>query len=117
MIKHPNRTGTYLGSITNDAVGLAELAQVRAENKVHNATERLLKLKDPTYKSKLKRVVAFGRLGKNNPNADKYKAVRQHGWGWSNIGNYQYIAKEDAATLDIYIHTEYHYDFASWKAN
>jgi hypothetical protein len=112
MIKHPNRTGTYLGSITNDAAGLAELAQVRAENKVHNATERLLKLKDPTYRSKLKKVVAFGRLGKNNPNAEKYKAPRPHGFcPWSKVGNYQYIAKADAATLDIYIHTEYHYGF------
>jgi hypothetical protein len=110
MIKHPNRTETYLGSITNDSAGLAELAQIRAENKVHNANERLLKLKDPTYRSKLKRVVAFGRLGKNNPNSAKYKVARNRGWGFC-CSNYQYIAKADAATLDIYIHTEYHYGF------
>lgn len=95
MIRHTNRTHTYLGTVANDTIGLCELAELRQGMKVSNAGERLTALLSPSYVPQIKRVVAFGRLGKNNPNSTKYKE------------NYQYIAKSDAATLDLYIHPAY----------
>jgi hypothetical protein len=42
------------------------------------------------------RVMLFGRLGKNNPHANKYKERGRH-------GGYQYIRKDDAAHFDVYL--------------
>jgi hypothetical protein len=107
MIVKNKRTHTYKGTVNNDAEGLAELAVLRQEIKTENAGERLKALLTPGHKPKLKRVLVFGRLGKNNPNAAKYKSGETKVWRWSNA--YQYIRKADAATLDLYIHPVYVY--------
>ena len=86
-----------------------ELAALRQATKVHNAAELLKALLEPGYKADCSRVLVFGRLGKNNPNASKYKSARPHGYGFGSSGNYQYIAKADAATLDLYSHPVYNY--------
>lgn len=111
MIKHPGRSFAYHGTVDNNAEGLLELATLRQEIKVHNADERLKAMFTPGYKAKCRRVLAFGRLGKNNPNAVKYKKggdIKSKMWAsFSNA--YQYIRKADAATLDLYIHPVYNY--------
>lgn len=102
MIKHPNRTSVYVGSVNNDATGLAELKVLRAETKVFNASEKVKALKDVDYKPLIRKVAVNGRLGKNNPNAFKYKEANKRN-GWRNA--YQRIALADAATLDVYVST------------
>ena len=58
-------------------------------------------------KESWERVVLMGRLGKENPNAQKYKdryaankKIKNHFGGHP----YQYIAKEDAAYFDVYVY-------------
>ena len=94
--KHPRRSNAYQFSIPNNAEGLEALEEYRKIAKVFNAEQRLLKIKDPTHEQLFWKVAVFGRLGKKNPNAVKY----QQRPSWRNP--YQRIAREDAATLDVY---------------
>lgn len=68
------------------------LAALKAEVKAYN--------KGSSLKA---RVMLRGRLGKNNPNAIKY---RERGKRWAYRGNpYQTILKEDAAYFMVYVYT------------
>ncbi len=52
-----------------------------------------------------KRLVLMGRLGKNNPNAVKYRkaAKVKNPWGYRSSA-YQYIKLDDAAYVDMYMY-------------
>jgi hypothetical protein len=102
MIKNKGRSHTYVGSVDNTAIGNQEIAIVRHEAKVFNAEQKLANLYDPTYVPKIRKVALFGRLGKNNPNAQKYRDQQRGSWH----NAYQRITIADASTIDIYV-TEY----------
>ncbi len=97
--KHKGRTNTYQFSIPNNDEGRQALADYRHIAKVHNADERLKALKDENYKPLIWKVEVQARLGKNNPNAQKYRD-RNASASWRNP--YQRIARADGATLDVY---------------
>jgi hypothetical protein len=105
---HTNRTGAYLFSVQNDAKGLAQIVEIRQQNRRHNAAQRLLALQDPSYKPKILKIEVRARLGKNNPNAMIYRerakslmAARFHFGSHA----YQNIAPKHGATLDVYQYT------------
>lgn len=102
MIKKAKRSSTYLGSVDNTEIGNAEITQVRLDARIFNAEQKLKALKEPGYEPKIRKVALFGRLGKNNPNAEKYRSRNRNSWR----NAYQRIAIADAATLDIYV-TDY----------
>lgn len=70
--------------------------------------EKLQTIKDTVkacnaYELKKKRVCLRGRLGKNNPNAWKYK----HRCGWHGRSNgYQMIRLADARYWDVYVYDD-----------
>jgi hypothetical protein len=98
-IRSRRRSSSYLGTINNDAAGLLELKEVRELVKKNNKLERTLS----TGRPNIQRVRACGRLGKNNPNAEKYKIANKRSWR----NAYSDILKDDAATFDLYITTVY----------
>lgn len=98
------RTGSYVGTVLNNEEGLAEIKALRDEMKVSNAAERAKVKKNGAYQPSINRVMIFGRMGKNNPNAEKYKDMaRTHKNSLYGASPYQYIAKADAQSFDIYI--------------
>lgn len=96
--KHKGRTNTYQFTVPNTDIGRQALEDYRNIAKEHNALERLRAKNDPNYKPLIWKIDVQARLGKNNPNAPKYRA-RQKG-SWRNA--YQRIERADGATLDIY---------------
>lgn len=84
--------------VTNDNAGWNVIRALRTEAKAYNLREKAASLLDPNYKAVYKRVVLFGRLGKNNPNRSKY--AKRPG-SWRNPA--QRIALADAAEIAIYI--------------
>jgi hypothetical protein len=106
MTIHPNRTESYRFSVTNDNTGLEHIAQLRKEIRIFNLEEKIKSLSDPTHLRQVAKLDIFGRLGKNNPNAQDYRDVakkqRSLGWGFG-ASAYQRIAIKDAATLDVYV--------------
>jgi hypothetical protein len=110
MTIHPNRTESYRFSVTNDQDGLVHVNQLRKEIRIFNLEEKIKALNDPTHLPQVAKIDIFGRLGKNNPNAQGYrdacKKQRSLGWGFG-AGAYQRIAIKDAATLDVYVRKYY----------
>jgi hypothetical protein len=94
-----NRARNYRTTVNNDAEGKAELNKIRLETKIFNAEEKLKALKDSSYRPIVKRISVYGRLGKNNPNAHKYRTANRYSFN----NAYARIRIEDAATLDIYV--------------
>jgi hypothetical protein len=104
---HPNRTESYRFSATNDAEGCAHIAQLRKEIRILNLEEKIKSLKDSSHVRKVSKVDIFGRLGKNNVNAQSYRDAakkQRKTWGFGAYA-YQRIAIADAATLDVYVRT------------
>ena len=95
-VVNKGRANSYRFSVNNTEGGKKEIAELRLSAKIFNAEEKLKALKNPGYEPKIRKVAIYGRLGKNNPNADKYKV--KTGWG----NPYARIHIEDAATLDVY---------------
>lgn len=93
-----DRSSTYRFSVNNNENGKKEIADIRLAAKIFNAEERLNAMKNPGYVPKIRKVALFGRLGKNNPNAEIYKERNRGSWR----NPYQRIALEDAATIDVY---------------
>ena len=104
------RTNTYCFSVVNSDGGRVELENLRKEVKIFNAEERLKELKDPSYEGRVRKVAVFDRLGKNNPNAAKYRAANK---GWRNA--YARIRIADAATLDVYMAEFQKVTYSSWR--
>lgn len=94
------RSSNYKFTVNNDCEGLNKIRQLQKEAKIFNAEERLKEMKDPGYQPKIRRIAQYGRLGKNNPNAQKYRDANHT---WRNA--YQRILLEDAATIDVYVGT------------
>jgi hypothetical protein len=92
-----SRSSQYITTIPNTPEGLKVLANMRAENKLRNKNIRA-GVAQPVCNG-LARIMIFGRLGEENPNAWKYRTGRSNA--------YQYIAKEDAAHFDVYVHPLY----------
>lgn len=98
-----NTTSQYPGKSTvkNDPAGHAVIAYFRKEATIFNLQEKIKSLQDPNHVRKVMKVALYGRLGKNNPNAVKYRtAIR---FSSATYGDYRRIRIEDAATIDIYI--------------
>lgn len=108
MTIHPNRTESYRFSVANDNNDLAHIVQLRKEIRIFNLQEKIKALSKHGHQRRVAKVDVFGRLGKNNPNAQGYrdacKKQRSLGWGFG-AGAYQRIAIKDAATLDVYVRT------------
>lgn len=85
--------------VKNDKDGWALIKSLRLESKIYNLHEKAHALSDPSYDPVFKRVVLFGRLGKNNPNRSKYSKVGRS--SWSNPA--QRISLQDAAEIAVYI--------------
>lgn len=107
MTTHLNRSENYRFTVNNDAEGQVRIAQLRKEVRIFNAEERLKALKDSSYARQIAKVDIFGRLGKNNANAQRYRdaAKKQREnfiahWG---ANPYQRIAMADAVTIDSYV--------------
>ena len=94
-----DRTDAYIGTFHYaDAGDMLQLAEVR--KMVSNLNKSL---KSDGYEYRF-RVSLRGRLGKNNPNAEKYRhAGNYHGFGGH---PYQMIKLADASHVDAYIHKE-----------
>lgn len=109
MTTQTNRSENYRFTVNNDAEGHIHIAQLRKQVCIFNAEERLKALKDSSYARQIAKVDIFGRLGKNNTNAQSYRdAAKKHrenfmrNWGAS---PYQRIAIADAKTIDCYVRT------------
>lgn len=92
-----DRTDAYIGTFHySDAADMLQLEEVR--KMVSNLNKSL---KSDGYKYRF-RVSLRGRLGKNNPNAEKYRAGGRYKYFGSH--NYQMIKLADAQYVDAYIH-------------
>lgn len=105
----------YIGEAFDDAE--FNLAEERRESTAFKFThipgdeeseKKLQDLKD-SVKGTSQRVLMKGRLGKDNPNAQKYKdaaaAAKKHGKTYG-AAAYQTIRKADAKHFDIYVHNK-----------
>jgi hypothetical protein len=98
------RSDNYRFTTTNDTAGHDKIAQLRKEISIWNLEEKLKSLKDPNIIRHTAKVDLFGRLGKNNPNAQGYRdSAKKNKNRWFGAGAYQRIAIADAATLDVYV--------------
>ena len=94
MISNRNRTVNYVTTIwPNDLPSIVVLAAIRTAVKTVNADLKWLGL-DLRY-----RVCVNGRLGKNNPNAPKYRR--------GGTLRPQRIRLEDAGYADVYVARRY----------
>ncbi len=107
MTIHPNRTESYRFSVTNDNTGRAHIAQLKNEIRIFNLEQKIKALKDSSYIRQVSKIDIFGRLGKNNANAQKYRdaaKTQRNTWGFG-ASAYQRIDLADASTLDVYVRT------------
>ena len=90
------RTDSYIGTFNNDIAGLAPVADLR---KFVTYMNKMLKQEGLNHQYYIK---LQGRLGKDNPNAWKYR----QGCGWSKggYGSCQSVRLPDAAYADAYIY-------------
>ena len=108
MTIHPNRTESYRFSVTNDNTGRAHIAQLKNEIRIFNLEQKIKALKDSSYIRQVSKIDIFGRLGKNNANAQKYRDARRgrvSSRAWFGAHAYQRIDLADASTLDVYVRT------------
>ena len=91
-----NRTDAYIGTFTNDSKDSARIKDLRKFVKYMN---KMLKQEGLNHQYYIK---LQGRLGKDNPNAWKYR----QGCGWSKggYGCCQSVRLPDAAYADAYIY-------------
>ena len=98
------RSDNYRFTISNDIEGHEKIAQLRKEISIFNLEEKIKSLKDPNIIRHTAKVDLFGRLGKNNPNAQRYRDLAKKNKNqWCGAGAYQRIAIEDATTIDVYV--------------
>ena len=109
MTTHTNRSENYRFTVNNDAEGHIHIAQLRKQARIFNAEERLKALKDSSYARQIAKVDIFGRLGKNNVNAQSYrdaaKKQRENFIAYWGANPYQRVAIADAKTIDCYLRT------------
>lgn len=92
------RTDRYIGTFHYDsAEDMLELDEIKKMVKNLNKM-----LRESGYKYRF-RVALRGRLGKNNPKAEKY---REKGHIFYRSNRYQMIRLEDAQRVDAYIYQE-----------
>jgi len=91
MIKE--RTNTYVGTVVNDQDGLDKIKLVRTTVSKVNKQLRQSGVTEYRYT-----VVARGRLGKGNPNADLYRRGGSL-YQWSG----QTIRPEHSVRFDVYV--------------
>lgn len=92
-----DRTDAYIGTFYyEDAADMLQLQEVR--KMVSNLNKSL---KEDGYRYRFK-VSLRGRLGKNNPNAEKYRLAGHY----PAFNRYQMIKLADATRVDAYIHKE-----------
>lgn len=91
MIVKPYRTFSYICTLDKNEEDSTVLSKLRSIVKEFN------KHSDAKFRIELK-----GRLGKDNPNAQKYKDACAR--RWCNDA-YSRIRLEDAAHVDVYVHS------------
>lgn len=106
------RSSNYALTVNNNAAGHEAINDLRHKAKIFNAEERLKELTTPGYARKIQKVALYGRLGKNNPSAYKYKPAR---FSWRNP--YSRIRLEDAATIDVYVNMYQQVTYPHWSGN
>ena len=92
--------GQTVLKVKNNAEGHETIADLRRQARVENAKSRAKAVLDPSYNPVFVRIVTFGRLGKNNPNAWIYRD-RNRNLGFRNA--YQRIETQHASELAVYI--------------
>jgi hypothetical protein len=99
MIKNEHRTNAYVFSA--DPLSCDSMQQINTVQRTVRAINARNKL---TGNPKRFRVSLKGRLGKNNPNAVKYRRVKGWATGYYTGNTYQTIRLADAQRIDVYIH-------------
>lgn len=97
--------------VNNNAEGKRIIAELRAEAKAHNLTERAKETLDPNYKGVFKRVDLFGRLGRNNPNRHKYSVTSRRSRFYRAVR----IALEDASYIAVYCNNTVRSEYGGFK--
>ena len=109
------RTGAYIRTVDlqseDDMEWLKsfrkEMSDLNKFNKKHDLSRQYVRWLKRFVYSRVK-VSANGRLGKNNPNAIKYRSKHT---GKSYPGSHQRILLGDARYADIYVHTVVDYPY------
>ena len=107
-----NQTKRTAFTVTNDSSGHETIQRLRKEVKAHNLIERSKEVLDPTYVATFRRVDLYGRLGKNNPNSQKYK---RGGPRSSLFGATPRVILADSAYIAVYVNNTRRYQWMGWK--
>lgn len=92
------RSRAYHSTVVNDEAGRERYEAIKKECREFNHEQRKIARETGTLPL-VKKVDCFARLGPNSPHAQKYKDMNKN---WRKNA-YHRIAREDGATLDIYV--------------